>query len=237
MASWNNSAGIPAPKQQRSKATIDQVLAITSKVLAEHGESKVRVQEISAETGVSIGSIYHHFGNREGLILAAYVEAYARGMREDLDSLVQVLDSVIVLDDVINLRPKLRDLTNSHFSKHSAMARIAILGGAAGRENLREMLTIEQTRLLLRLTQSIERLQQVGYLKPELTAHAMAVMILGMILGRAVSEVDAEPLDDEAWNDVLLEMLHGLLTPATIAQAALLTGAQFFRPGKRGKQG
>jgi AcrR family transcriptional regulator len=235
VASNKKVPGIPAPKQERSKATIDQVLAIASSVLSEYGESRVRVQEISAETGVSIGSIYHHFGNREGLILAAYVDTYAKGMREDLNSLVTLLDSVTSLNDLIQLRPKLRELTNSHFSKHSAMSRIAILGGSAGRDNLKAMLTKEQTRLLIRFTESIERLRQLGYLKPELTAHGIAVMILGMILGRAVSEIDAEPLADEAWNDVLIEMLNGLLNPATAAQVALLSGAQLLRPGKRGK--
>ncbi|MEN9660886.1 MAG: hypothetical protein RLZZ443_815, partial [Actinomycetota bacterium] len=51
------------------------------------GETAVRVQEISSETGVSIGSIYHHFGDREGLIRAAYVRQFTESVSADIERL------------------------------------------------------------------------------------------------------------------------------------------------------
>ena len=61
----NSQKPAPQPKQARAHSTIDVVLAEANKAIKEGGESAVRVQEISAKTNVSIGSIYHHFGDRE----------------------------------------------------------------------------------------------------------------------------------------------------------------------------
>ena len=39
---------------------------------AEGGLSALSVQEIRERSGVSVGSLYHHFGSREGIVLALY---------------------------------------------------------------------------------------------------------------------------------------------------------------------
>jgi hypothetical protein len=111
----------------------------------------------------------------------------------------------------------LRSLINAHFSEHSAMARIAILGAAGGRTRLKEALTREQTCLLESFTQSIQRLIDIKIFKQNISAHAVAVVLLGIVLGRAVSEVDSVPLQPEEWNQVLMEMLWGLLNPELLA--------------------
>ena len=56
---------VPQPKQDRAKDTVQLVIDATNRAIEGGGESSVRIQELSAQTGVSIGSIYHHFGDRD----------------------------------------------------------------------------------------------------------------------------------------------------------------------------
>ena len=42
---------------------------------AEHGYRGARVEDIAAEVGVAKGTVFLHFGNKEGLFLAAYERA------------------------------------------------------------------------------------------------------------------------------------------------------------------
>ena len=215
----NFASGLPAAKQQRAQATIDQVLAETCRVLSEQGESKVRVQEISSATDVSIGSIYHHFGNREGLIVAAHVENFTIGFRRHLEMLITWLDSIEELSQLTENTDSIRNLVNAHFSDHATMERIAILGSTIGRPKLKATLISVQSELISNFEVSIKRLQDKGFIKANLTPRTIAIMTLGIILGHAVSELDDRPLDNREWNQVLLEMLSGLIPLELLAAA------------------
>ncbi|AOY55574.1 TetR/AcrR family transcriptional regulator [Candidatus Rhodoluna planktonica] len=75
----------PQPKQDRAKDTVDLVIKEADKAIKAGGEAAVRIQEISKAAKVSIGSIYHHFGDRDGLIRATYVHNFSTAVREDIN--------------------------------------------------------------------------------------------------------------------------------------------------------
>ena len=58
-------------RQNRAIEKIDALIEATVRVLETEGEAGVRVAAICDRVGVSYGSVYHHFGDREGLIRAA----------------------------------------------------------------------------------------------------------------------------------------------------------------------
>jgi AcrR family transcriptional regulator len=59
-----------APKQQRSRETVDAILIATAQVLVERGYDKATTNEIARRAGVSIGSLYQYFPNKEALVAA-----------------------------------------------------------------------------------------------------------------------------------------------------------------------
>jgi AcrR family transcriptional regulator len=64
----------------RRTTTIGRRGAITTAALelfAERGLAATAVGDIRAASGASVGSIYHHFGSKEGIAAALYVEAIA----------------------------------------------------------------------------------------------------------------------------------------------------------------
>ncbi len=58
-----------------SKARRDQIVDVAMRHFAEHGYRGAHVEDIAAEVGVAKGTVFLHFGNKEGLFLAAYREA------------------------------------------------------------------------------------------------------------------------------------------------------------------
>ena len=67
----------------RRAAILEAALA----TFAEHGVEATTIEEIRARSGASVGSIYHHFGDKEGLADALYVEGlrdYQRGFLKQL---------------------------------------------------------------------------------------------------------------------------------------------------------
>ncbi|MEV4244069.1 TetR/AcrR family transcriptional regulator [Streptosporangium canum] len=76
-----------SPKQQRGEATADRVLAAALDLYAAQGPGGLTMTALIAETGVSSGSLYHHFGSIDGLAAALY----SRCMSELLDALIAAL--------------------------------------------------------------------------------------------------------------------------------------------------
>ncbi|MEV7371809.1 TetR/AcrR family transcriptional regulator [Streptomyces sp. NPDC090301] len=67
-----------APKQQRGEATVERLLTTALKVYADSGQEGFTVNAVTAAGGVSLGSLYHHFGSFDGLAAALYIRCTER---------------------------------------------------------------------------------------------------------------------------------------------------------------
>jgi AcrR family transcriptional regulator len=63
------------PRQERSKATVDTILAATARVLVKKGFDGLTTNSVAEQAGVSIGSLYQYFPSKEALV-AALIEQH-----------------------------------------------------------------------------------------------------------------------------------------------------------------
>ncbi|ANH38642.1 transcriptional regulator BetI [Nocardioides dokdonensis FR1436] len=66
------------PVQSRSEASSEAMLDATLDLLAQGGTAAVTVAAVARAAGASNGSLYHRFGDRRGLLLAAQDRALTR---------------------------------------------------------------------------------------------------------------------------------------------------------------
>jgi AcrR family transcriptional regulator len=57
------------PKQQRSVATRDRIVEAAARVFAEHGYAAGTTNRIAAEAGLSVGSLYQYFPNKDAILV------------------------------------------------------------------------------------------------------------------------------------------------------------------------
>lgn len=69
----------------------DLIVEVAMRHFAEHGYRGARVEDIAAEVGVAKGTVFLHFGNKEGLFLAAFERA-VRQLPGWLDVPAEVID-------------------------------------------------------------------------------------------------------------------------------------------------
>jgi AcrR family transcriptional regulator len=67
------------PKQSRSKVTVEAILEATTHILVEEGYDKANTNRIAERAGISIGSLYQYFPNKEAL-MTALMEQHAQEM-------------------------------------------------------------------------------------------------------------------------------------------------------------
>lgn len=66
------SGGTAVPRQKRALRTREALLAAVETIVAAEGADAVTTTRIAAATGVSVGTIYRYFDDRDSLLLAAY---------------------------------------------------------------------------------------------------------------------------------------------------------------------
>lgn len=59
-------------REQQAKETKDNLLSCSLNLIKQHGYDNVKISEICNACGVTIGAFYHHFTNKEGIIIAGY---------------------------------------------------------------------------------------------------------------------------------------------------------------------
>ena len=79
------------PLRARSTAKKSSIVAAAVRLFAERGYHEARMGDLAANLGIAKGSIFQHFGSKEGLFLAAY-KAAVTSLPAYLDAPQEALD-------------------------------------------------------------------------------------------------------------------------------------------------
>ena len=109
------------PRQERAKFTVAAILEAAALVIDEVGWSRASTNRIAERAGVSIGSLYQYFPNKEA-ILAGLFEEHHREVDEIVGRTIAVLgDSGVPVAEI--LRTLLNDLIEMH-RRNRVVARV-----------------------------------------------------------------------------------------------------------------
>jgi AcrR family transcriptional regulator len=91
------------PRQARARATVEAIFTATAQILTQHGYEALTTARVAERAGISIGSFYQYFPNKQALAAAVvehYGEAFASAFGEALtvetqESLADAVDAMI----------------------------------------------------------------------------------------------------------------------------------------------
>lgn len=96
--------------QQRSQATVETLLDATARILVREGYDRASTNRIAAKAGVSVGSLYQYFPNKEALVAALV----ARHNRDMLQLLREALAEMASRDIATVMRELVRAMVDAH---------------------------------------------------------------------------------------------------------------------------
>jgi AcrR family transcriptional regulator len=176
------------------------VLDAVAERLMTGDELLIRIPEICEATGVNYGSVYHHFGSREGVIDAAYDMIFSQLVEEDLAVFQGVVDSVETLDQYVEaMQPVVTTLSSGEQRQQRRAMRVRIVAAASTRPRLKELIGLTQSRLTSDLRRLIEFAQHRGWLRDDIAADALAVLFQILVFGRTLDDISADPIDEKDW--------------------------------------
>ncbi len=68
------------PKQERSRRTLEKLLGATAEMLEKHGLEGATIPRIAAQAGVSVGSVYRRFEDKDALFRATFLDLIERSV-------------------------------------------------------------------------------------------------------------------------------------------------------------
>ncbi len=129
------------PTQERSNASVDAILQATVQVLLKEGAGKITTKKIASRAGVSIGTLYQYFPNKNSLLYVLF--------RQQLESFEQNFNEACMQVRGATLR-EMAEVLASAFVKTKfgdAEASIALYAAAGNHDGCRRVRTRTATIL------------------------------------------------------------------------------------------
>jgi AcrR family transcriptional regulator len=188
------------------------VLDAVAERLMTGDELLIRIPEICEATGVNYGSVYHHFGSREGVIDAAYDMIFTRLVEEDIQTFATVNESVETLDEYLQvMAPIVSRLSSGEERKARRAMRFRIVAAASTRPRLKEMIGKSQARLTEDLCTLTAFAQSKKWLRDDLSPKALSVLFQILVFGRALDDVSIDPVEEAVWEQTIGVLFLDLL--------------------------
>lgn len=164
---------------------------------------EVLIENVLRESGVSRGSLYYHFGDFQALIERTLVIRFSRGVDETIEMMQHIAQTSSTEDEFWT---RMHDVTT--YSQSADLAprraeRARVIGMAGSNDRFRTLLAAEQDRLTGEIIDIIEAVQRKGWVRQEVSPHAVALFIQAYTLGRALDDVADNKVNPNEWADLI----------------------------------
>ena len=202
-------------KRRDGRATMDRVVEFARAELAEHGPVGFNLDRVIAVSGVSRGSIYHHFGSRAGLVTAVVALDLLKAYRAGNDATRRVIEEATTGSALIDWLSVALEFGGGDDGRRSRARRIASLAAAEQIPALREVLSEYQTEGVAFYAETLEIARRRGLIDPVVPITGIANLIQSVLLGRALVDLLDDEAQDAAWAQAAVAAISGVLRPTS----------------------
>ena len=192
---------------------MDRIINVTVAAIEAGGEPSLRVNDIARDSEVSVATLYHYFGDREGLVVAARLKQFAGSTGVYYDEFSRAMNAATTSDELASVVRSFFGEATSQASRAVRFLRAEIVGSSRTRPQLAAALREVQEDLAAKLAAVFANAQDRGLLRSSISARDMAEFALAIHLGSVLTDLLAgdddrgsslDPIFTELINSVLL---------------------------------
>lgn len=196
---------------EQETSTKERILRLAIEALDTGGEASIRVKQIADDAGVSVTSLYHFYGSREGLVEAALVHRFDDGYRQGRAAMRHAAESAGSREDFAeNLETLIREAFGPAYTA-ARRRRVNVAGSAMARPTLLAKINEAQREWFEELHESLLIAQRRGFTDPSVDMRAAATWHLITANGLASVEGDSTGADVTAWLDMYVDTMFRLV--------------------------
>ena len=180
----------------------DAVVAMMDETPPEDIHSEFVLQS----TGISRGSLYHHYEDFTELLEDAMLYRFSAGVEASTGAIENIVQMSRDREEFFSLLEGVTRATQDRRRSDIRFDRARMLAMAQHNERFRHKLGKVQDQLTDALTDCIAQAQANGWVNPTFEARTLAVFIQAYTLGKIVDDVAGQPMNDADW-DALITLI------------------------------
>lgn len=200
------------PRQERARATVDALLEATALLLVEQGWDTLTTNRVAERAGVSIGTLYQYFANKDalvGLLFERFIEEQLGMLREELATL---LAEDFMLEDAV---ARLMRVVMSGHRAHPALSRALFMQVSSSAHTFSlSAITASATEMIAAGLEASRDELRPG-LETQLAAHIIVTSMHGVIYTSLLDRPDW--FADDCLADELTRLVLGYIRPLSPA--------------------
>lgn len=168
------------------------------------GEAALRVHDVAEQAGVSVPVVYHYFGSREGLVIAAQVERYTRRTLMDISAIGSAVAKCQTRDE---LRTALHITWARSLAERAEnrWRRLNVLGSAYARPELEEAVARAQDEIVVALVAILAPCRDRGWLKAGIDLTSTVTWHHSVMISRVFIDHGTREVDPSEWDRLTLD--------------------------------
>lgn len=197
-----------------AQATIDRIVDATVAAIEAGGEPSLRVNDIARDSDVSVATLYHYFGDREGLVVAARLKQYQGSTGLYFEDFAKAADATTSAADFAALVRMFFERSIADSNRAIRFLRAEIIGSSRTRPQLAASLREIQADHVERLADVFQRARERGFVAKTLTPRDIAEFAMVLHVGSVLPDLIAgEDRVATSLSRVLAEVIDSVLVP------------------------
>ncbi len=181
------------------------------RMIRDDGWQSVTSDRVLEVSGISKGSLYHHFEDFPDLIGVALVEIFSQMVENTLSQLESALTSAESKEDFLS---KIRAVTHGNVGYEITASRLARIDAMAigwNSPRMKSHIGEVQLRINRGLTAIFQEVVAKGWGNPHLDPEVVGIFVQSYNVGSVIGSLSTEKLDPTEWNYLVDGLLASVI--------------------------
>ena len=196
---------------RRGRATAAKLIEFAAKELDKVGPVKFDIDSVLRKSKISKGSLYHHFGSKNGLLVAVETQQFIKYLDEQNTLLRNLVETRKSASDFLTLMTRVMEISGLPENRDLRKKRIRAIAVAAHDRDLSEFIKTEQIKGSLYLAQTLQIAKDRGWIKPDVDVLAASYWIQGLFMGHIMLDITNIKDLDKAWNSIAVDAIRSFI--------------------------
>jgi len=191
----------------RIHPTKSLLIATTIEILDEKLPGEIAVDEILEKSGISKGSLYHHFEDLQELVETAQIFRYSKWIDGSIDFLATYVATARTKKELRDALHTLTVVTQADERKDARAERAQALAACFNNPRMAKQMGDETQRLTDSIADVTEEVKNKGLFRPDVHAQALATFIQAYTLGKLVNDYNPTAVSEDDWNQFIMNIV------------------------------
>ena len=196
---------------RKGRATIEKLLEVTISELDRVGLAEIDIDSLLRKSKISKGSLYHHFGSKNGLLAAAEAQQFMKYLKREGETFRKLIEDCATKQKFVDLVAGVMKITRLESNLDFRKKRVRAIAMSFNDEILAQVLKNAQIEVTEYLAGSFQIAKDRGWVKPDTDLMALSYWIQGVFIGHIMLDITERTEHEDAWSQVAFQALQPFL--------------------------